>query len=64
MFLPNSPNAQTGVSVAVEPDKIQILNIPTADILEAMEHYGAGLGAMAEQSLSQGAVAENRDPSN
>ena len=46
VFIPDTPQGNSGAVLVVESDRVQHLNVPYAKLAESVRHYGLGLQAL------------------
>ena len=59
VFLPNAPATQTGISVVVEPDDVERLDIAPHEALEMLEFFGRGMAGMAAAGRMEQGIASH-----
>ena len=49
VFIPDTPQGNSGTVLVVESDRVQRLNVPYAKLAESVRHYGRGLQAIKRE---------------
>ncbi|HOP45143.1 MAG TPA: hypothetical protein PLA11_16590, partial [Flavobacteriales bacterium] len=52
VFVPDTPQGNSGAVLVVETDRVQHLNVPYAKLVESVRHYGRGLQAIKTKARS------------